>query len=199
MANEMIRIAGCSGALLTGGDGRRFGGGKMQAAFRGKPLASYGLAFLEAHFAQVLVCGRYSAGGCYPCLRDRFAGGGPLAGIETALRAARFPWVFMLAGDMPFPQARVLERIWRQAAQGGVSAVVPRWARGSEPLFAMYHRDCLLPVQTLLRTGERSIRRLFGLVETAFLDLGDDDELAPLLPHCFYNVNFPEDLVFPKE
>lgn len=190
----MNRMDQCTGTLLTGGGGKRFGADKMPVALGGRPLASYGLDFLRLHFSKVIVCGRYSPDPIVSLYDDRLQNGGPLAGIETALRVSETAWVFALAGDMPFPHRAVVDRLWERAAGEDSLAIVPQWKQGLEPLFAFYHRDCLTVIEGLLNVGERSIRRLFGLVPTTPVNLENDPEVAPVLSRCFRNINFPEDL-----
>ena len=72
------------GAILAGGQSRRFGSDKAQALLDGRPLIAHSRAALAAHVDAVVVCG--GAGG----LPDRpRAGLGPLGGLNAALHHAR--------------------------------------------------------------------------------------------------------------
>jgi len=71
------------GAVLAGGQSRRFGSDKALALLDGRPLIEHAIAALAAQSDAVIVCGR---GGGVP---DRPAPGlGPLGGINAALHEA---------------------------------------------------------------------------------------------------------------
>ncbi len=75
------------GAIIAGGQGRRFGGDKAAALFRGKPLIEHVADALAAQVAELVVVGRIWPG--LPFLVDRPEGAlGPLAGLAAALHHA---------------------------------------------------------------------------------------------------------------
>lgn len=75
------------GAIIAGGQGRRFGGDKAAAQFRGKPLIQHVAEALSAQVSDLVVVGRTWPG--LPFLADRPEGGlGPLAGLSAALHHA---------------------------------------------------------------------------------------------------------------
>jgi molybdopterin-guanine dinucleotide biosynthesis protein A len=99
----------------------------------------------------------------YTIVADQEAGLGPLAGIETALRAASGAAVLVVAWDMPFVETPLL-RGMRALCEIGADAVVPE--HGSppvvEPLCACYAPSALAVVHDLLERGER---RAAALIE----------------------------------
>ncbi len=75
------------GAIIAGGQGRRFGGDKAAALFRGKPLIDHVAEALARQVANLVVVGRTWTG--LPFLADRPQGAlGPLAGLNAALHHA---------------------------------------------------------------------------------------------------------------
>ncbi|WP_219894642.1 molybdenum cofactor guanylyltransferase [Aquisediminimonas profunda] len=75
------------GAIIAGGQGRRFGGDKAAALFRGKPLIEHVAEALARQVADLVVVGRTWTG--LPFLADRPQGAlGPLAGLNAALHHA---------------------------------------------------------------------------------------------------------------
>jgi len=75
------------GAIIAGGQGRRFGGDKAAASFRGKPLIDHVAEALARQVADLVVVGRTWTG--LPFLADRPQGAlGPLAGLNAALHHA---------------------------------------------------------------------------------------------------------------
>ncbi|WP_439532702.1 molybdenum cofactor guanylyltransferase [Polymorphobacter sp.] len=74
------------GAILAGGQSRRFGSDKALAPLHGQPLISHAIRALHAETPNVVVCGRAWPG--HVGLSDRIPGAGPLAGLCAALEHA---------------------------------------------------------------------------------------------------------------
>lgn len=76
------------GAVLAGGQGRRFGGDKALALLDGKPLIDWAIESLSEHVVEVVICGRALEG--RTCLADRPRPSlGPLGGLNAALHHGR--------------------------------------------------------------------------------------------------------------
>ena len=99
---------------------------------------------------------------------DVVPGRGPLAGIETALRAAEGASVMIVAWDMPFVTTPLL-RGMRALGDIGLPAVVP--VHGEPPVaeaLCAYYGPEALPVCTrLLTAGERRAGALFAALPGA--------------------------------
>lgn len=91
------------GAVLAGGQSRRFGSDKALAELDRRPLIAHAASALEPFVVEVVICGR--AFGDYVALADRPAPGlGPLGGLAAALRHAAghgFDAVLSIGCDMP--------------------------------------------------------------------------------------------------
>jgi molybdopterin-guanine dinucleotide biosynthesis protein A len=103
------------GAVLAGGQSRRFGSDKTMALLAGKPLIEHAIAALSAQTEAVIVCGREWT----DWVADRPEPGlGPLGGINAALHCAAergFDAVLTVPCDAP-----VLPRdIGRHLAESG--------------------------------------------------------------------------------
>ena len=91
--------------ILTGGTGSRMGGvRKPLIEIDGEPIIAKMLRTLKPLFSKIIIAGEkielsQAEGVVY--VEDRFAGGGPLAGIEAALAASDSEYLFVFAGDMP--------------------------------------------------------------------------------------------------
>jgi molybdopterin-guanine dinucleotide biosynthesis protein A len=76
--------------------------------------------------------------------------------------------------------------------------VVPRWDGMVEPLHAVYSKNCLAPIEGLLKQGVLSIDRLFNLVKVRYMEAEDIDRFDP--GHLsFFNINTEADLKRAKE
>ena len=75
------------GAILAGGQSRRFGSDKAVALMSGRPLIDHVIAALAPQCAALVIVGR--DGGKWPAIADHPPGGaGPLAGVNAALHHA---------------------------------------------------------------------------------------------------------------
>ena len=125
------------GAVLAGGAARRFGGRKMQALHRGRPLPAWALDALRAATRDVVVVAK--RGVELPALgvevwREPDEPRHPLAGIAWALGRAGGRDVLVCAGDMPDVPSELVRVLAR--APGEVAVV--RGPGGPEPLLARY-------------------------------------------------------------
>ena len=82
---------------------------------------------------------------------DIFPGGGALGGIYTAIVESPRDRTLVLACDMPFVTAELFETL---AAVPHADVVIPRSARGPEPLCAIYRKACAEPIRARLERGE---------------------------------------------
>jgi molybdenum cofactor guanylyltransferase len=99
------------GAILAGGQARRFGSDKARVEFEGRALIDHVAAALAPHCDGVILCGRTGEGG----VPDRpEAGRGPLGGLNAALHAAAergFDRVLVAPCDTPLLPAPLLAQL----------------------------------------------------------------------------------------
>jgi molybdopterin-guanine dinucleotide biosynthesis protein A len=107
------------GAILAGGQARRFGSNKALALHRGEPLIAHAARALGRQVSAVVVCGGAGLLPELPQLADRPAPGlGPLGGLAAALfhaRAEGFDGVVSVGCDTPVLPADLV----RQLRAGG--------------------------------------------------------------------------------
>lgn len=183
------------GAILTGGQARRFDGrDKGLLIVEGRSILERQLDALRPICNPIVLVGgspavARSAG--LDFIADRQAGYGPLAGLDAALDAAAGEPVMLLACDMPFPTAGLLAYLLEQRA--GADAVVPRTEHGYHPLCAVYGPACRPAVRRRLDAGLLRLRDLFDDVRVHVVrepDLARFGEPSRLLA----NVNTQADL-----
>lgn len=119
---------------------------------------------------------------------DRFPGAGALGGIFTAIVESPLDRTLVLGCDMPFVTPRLIERL---AAEDG-DVVIPRTARGYEPLCAIYTKACAERIRERIEHGELQASVL--PVGVRVVELGPD-VLAAIDPSGWMlaNVNTPGD------
>jgi molybdopterin-guanine dinucleotide biosynthesis protein A len=185
-----------SAAILAGGRARRFGGAdKASLVVGGARIIERQLAALAAVTDDVRIVSndpaRYAALGVR-VIPDQIAGAGPLGGLHAALVDARHDGVIVLACDLPFVTPALLEALVIEFGAGEeIDAVVPRSARGLEPLCALYAARCAEPARRRIDAGDLEVRGLLNDVRVRELR---PESRAPLDDgSVFLNVNTPHD------
>jgi molybdopterin-guanine dinucleotide biosynthesis protein A len=181
-------------AIQAGGRSERMGRDKARVLLAGRPLITHVLERVAHLGSDILVT--TNAPDEYAFLGVRLAGdeqpgAGALAGLRTALRAARHETVLVLACDLPFVCLPLLEHQLQLAP--GADAVVPRWRGELEPLHAVYRRTCLPAIEQSLAEGRR---RMISFLPAVRLTVVEEDRVANYDPDglTFFNVNTPDDL-----
>jgi molybdopterin-guanine dinucleotide biosynthesis protein A len=123
---------------------------------------------------------------------DQIAGAGPLGGLHAALIDAVHGAVVVLACDLPFVTPALLRTLVIEFGTGEeIDAVVPRPARGLEPLCAIYAKRCADQARRRIDRGDLYMRGLLDDVRVRVLGpevlAAYDDESV------FLNVNTPHD------
>lgn len=167
---------------------------KLLLEVGGETLVGRVAGTLSARCGEVILAGGGTAPPGTRTVGDDRPGQGPLAGMEAGLSAARFPLVFVAAGDMPFLNTDLVEHLVEILDDGRTLAAVPVDGRRTHPLCAAYSREVLPYLRSALDGGVRAAREfLQGLDAVAYVPevelrrFGDPDLLL-------MNVNSPEDL-----
>lgn len=167
----MIRNA--AAVVLAGGRGRRFGGGKPFAAWKGGTLVEASLRRLRPLFSDVMLCVKDAAAfrslrrPGLRLVRDRSRLFHPLAGLAAGMAASGTPWVFVRGADMPFLSPSLVRVLWR--SREGADAVAPLGAGGPEPLCAFYHRRTLPALRRALRRRQ-GMRAFLSSIRTRWVE-----------------------------
>ena len=153
--------------LLCGGASTRLGYPKEMLRVDGMTLAAALVRRLRGVFERVAVVSNRPAylEHCLdvPVRTDVFPGLGPLAGVHAGLTHCSGEGAFFLGCDMPLVSEDLMRRLVAAAARSPAAAVVPRTARGPEPLCGVYRKSLLSALTDRLQAGE-------GLSATAFLE-----------------------------
>lgn len=186
-------------AILAGGLGSRLGGiDKGLVKVGGLNLIERLIGTLRG-FDTVIVCkdkqeqeyyAKYSK-----VIEDEFEGGGPLAGIHSALK--HFKESVMIVGvDMPLVKREVVEGLMREFSHSceKTQALIPVWRDGkTEPLLACYNYKIVDRIERNLKRGDKKIINALDMDRVNLYPVEKlreyDKELI-----SFANINTPEDL-----
>ena len=206
------------GAVLAGGQSRRFGRDKAMELVAGVPMLHGAIHALTAVADDVVVISSNAAEvpQGIKVVPDARPGLGPLGGLHTALleaEARQFQAVLLLACDLPLVNERIVAAIaaWAEAlitlraeepnlrnvaesnlwnAEESV-AVAPMRDGGVEPLCAVYGCGALPFVVERLDGPDLSLHALFRALNGRALDLAS---LGLETDASFLNVNTPDEL-----
>lgn len=189
--------------VLAGGKGLRLGRDKALETVGNKSLLQRVVSNLSLFNHEIIVV---TARGQslpqlvdYPklrILRDAYPGKGALGGIYTGLAASDSFYNLVVACDMPFLNHDLLRYMIQLSPSFDV--VVPRLGNMVEPLHAVYSKDCLTSVKSLLKQGNLSITELFTLVRVRYVEAEEIDRFDP--KHLsFFNINTEADLTRARE
>jgi molybdopterin-guanine dinucleotide biosynthesis protein A len=126
-------------------------------------------------------------------IADLKPGRGALGGLYTAIASASNPFVAVVACDMPFASAALLEAATRLMVQEEADVVIARGEEGYEPLHAVYRRETCLPaIEKALDANLWKVVAWFPEVRVRVLT---SDEVRRYDPKnlAFWNVNTPEE------
>ncbi|RKH15484.1 molybdenum cofactor guanylyltransferase [Corallococcus praedator] len=181
-------------AILAGGQGTRLGGVvKGLLTVEGRPVLER-LVGLGASFGDVLLVANAPAPYARFGLRtvaDAVAGKGAPGGVHAALGAARTPWVFAVACDMPFI-TQAVARVVLEARAEDVDAVCFEREGRWEPLLAAYRAELVARWGDAL-AEDPSLRQVLSRFRTRTLPEAALRAVDPRA-RALANVNTPEDL-----
>jgi molybdenum cofactor guanylyltransferase len=175
--------------ILAGGEGRRMGGAKPLRMLRGERLVDRAVRLGRTWSDDVrlsLRTAQQAAVTDLPMLLDDSAIEGPLAGLQSALAAARRAgrdMVLTLPCDSPFLPRDLAGRL--EAAMGGERAAMAASDGDLHPTCTLWRADSLERLADYVKSGRRS---LVGFAEAVGFVIVEWDE------RYFFNVNRPEDL-----
>jgi molybdopterin-guanine dinucleotide biosynthesis protein A len=184
----MPRPEDITGVILVGGKSSRMGRDKALLPLHGTILLDKVLDTLRSGLQRVILVGdhpeRFEGYGLtiYP---DIFPGCS-LGGLYTGLSRAETPYIFASACDLPFASPSILRLILSLGK--GFDAVVPLNGEYPEPLFALYHKNCLGAMKKQLDARNYRIYDLYPQLRIRYVTT---EELASVgeTGRAFLNVN----------
>jgi molybdopterin-guanine dinucleotide biosynthesis protein A len=184
--------------ILAGGKGKRLGREKAWVEVRGKSLLQRAVSNLEFLNSEIIVVTTPESelppvldGVKLKVVHDSVSGKGPLAGIYTGLVNSKYQYNIVIACDMPLVNSDLIKHMVSIAK--GFDAVVPRLGPHTEPLQAVYSKDCILEIEKMLARDSLKVNLLLGKVNTRFVDAVEIGHYDPA--HLsFMNINTPADL-----
>jgi len=174
------RASPVRGYVLAGGASSRFGTDKALAEFQGQTMLARTAKLLSTAISNVKIVSPTAklSDAVYKTIPDRWPCEGPLGGILTALLDAQSEsntnaWCLIVSCDMPFLTTEWLRFLPERAAQSGAEAVVPKSAKGWEPLCACWRVSAAEIVLPNFEAGTRKITEALNALRVEVLDEKD--------------------------
>ena len=185
--------------ILAGGKSSRMGTDKAFVELEGHTLMARALDIARSVTPNVSIVGDPRKFAAYAAVvEDIFPHCGPLGGIHAALRATSTDLNVILAVDVPFVSAALLEYLLERARRSPAVITVAQTAGGYQPLSAIYRRQFAVLADQALRAGSYKIDSLFPSTITQTIN---EEELkaAGFSQKMFRNLNTLEELAEASE
>lgn len=192
-------------AIQAGGESRRMGESKALVDFLGRPLIMRVIERVAPVADEIVITTNEGERlrflhDAYPHLDIRLVPDecdmrGALPGLLTAFRAARFPFVAVVACDMVFASSDLIAREYSLLRDSSADICIPCDEDAIEPFHALYRRDaCLAACEQAVSRG---CMRPRALLDGLAVEMVDRAALVAADPqaHCLVNANTPEELV----
>ena len=124
---------------------------------------------------------------------DLVPGRGALGGLYTALSSAKSPLTAVVACDMPFASAKLIEAMSRLIVEEDADVVIPNSGGGLEPMHAIYRRESCIPkIKAAIDADQWKLISWFPQVKVCILQ-PDEIKQYDLCGLVFWNLNTPEE------
>lgn len=184
-------VSDVTAVILAGGRSRRMGRDKATLELEGSTLFTRARTMLEGIFSRIIIAGDRPdlASAVIPSYPDIYQGSA-LGGIHNGLKNASTPWIFVTPCDLAFPDANLVKALLHHRVTN-TDCVILRTPGGFEPVFALYHKNCLPVMETMLKTGNYRIFDFYPQVRARYLDA---KQLPNNWQRSLCNLNSPDDL-----
>ena len=182
--------------IQAGGQSSRMGEDKALKSFLGRPLIQRVVDRLAPVADELIVTTNRPEDYAFLNVRlipDLKPGRGALGGLYTAIASASQPLVAVVACDMPFASAPLLEAASRLMVEEAADVVIPKSEHGYEPLHAVYRRaTCLPAIDAAIDADQWKVIAWFPQVKVRTLTPEEIRQVDPA-GLAFWNVNTPEE------
>jgi len=182
--------------IQAGGQSSRMGEDKALKTFLGRPLIQRVVERLTSIADEIIVTTNRPDNYRFLNLRlfsDIKPDRGALGGLYTAIASATHPTVAVVACDMPFASATLVETMSRLLVDEEADVVIAKSEEGYEPLHAVYRRETCLPaIESAIAADQWKVISWFPQVKVRVLT-SEEIKLSDPQGLAFWNVNTPEE------
>jgi molybdopterin-guanine dinucleotide biosynthesis protein A len=182
--------------IQAGGESSRMGEDKALKPFLGRPLIQRVIERLAPITDELVVTTNRPDD--YSFLNTRLIsdlkpGRGALGGLYTAIASATHSSVAVVACDMPFASANLIEAAAKLMVKEEADVVMAKSDEGYEPLHAVYRRETCLPaIESAIEADQWKVIAWFPQVRVRLLS-PEEIKVHDPTGLAFWNVNTPEE------
>lgn len=179
--------------VLCGGKSKRMGRTKAFLPYGGTTMIAHIVDQIGEMFSKtLLVSNEPDLYGDFEhdVVKDILPYRGPMGGILSGLLVAETEYSFVIACDMPLVSKKLVRDM--TAARNGYDVVVLSHSSGLEPLFAVYSKSCIKPLEESLFAGTLSVQDLIGGLKSTTFKYDESKYDQDVLPP-YFNINTPQD------
>jgi molybdenum cofactor guanylyltransferase len=187
-----------TGIVIAGGSGTRFGKNKALIEIDRTKLIELVIQNLKKVVAEVIVVtstGQYEniagTGITEKIILDIVPGKAAMGGVYTGLVNSNSFYSLVVACDMPLLNTGLLKHMISQAP--GNDAVIPMIGDYTEPLHAVYSKDCIPELKKMVEGGILSLHLFLERIKVRYIKREEMEKWDPELLSLF-NINTIADL-----
>lgn len=107
---------------------------------------------------------------------DDFKEIGPIGGIYSSLKKAKFSSVLIVAGDMPFLSRDILKYLGRYDFVE--DALIPVVNGRIQPLCGLYKKSILGTIEEMIKKDNYRLKSLLENINTRYIDMNEEDNFS---------------------
>jgi len=179
--------------ILAGGENRRFQSHKGLAEIKGRRLIDSTAELLKKYFTTVYISTNTPEIFFYlglPMIGDVVEQRGPMVGIYSSLVCTKATELFVVACDMPFIKAEVVELI--TGRYHGQEVLLPMFQRRPQPLLGIYSHHVAAVMKERIGHNRKALWDLLQEVTVEYIN-EQDIEAADPEGRSFVNINTLEE------
>jgi|SRR5690606_34168589 len=196
-------------SIQAGGQSSRMGEDKALKLFLGKPLIQRVVERLSPIADELIVTTNRPDEYRFLNARlvmDLIPERGALGGLYTAISSASYPYIGVVACDMPFVSPMFFETATKLMMEEEADVVIPRGESkaslkggGYEPLHALYRKETCLPA--IEDAIQKDLWKVIAWLGKVTVHVVSDDEMKKIDPSGLYswNVNTPREFLQAEE
>ncbi len=182
-----------TGLILSGGKSKRMGRPKAFLPFEGSTVIGHIVHEIKDLFNEIFIVANevesFEDLGV-DVVKDILPHRGPLGGILSGLMTSSNHYAFVMACDMPLIDKRLVRELVSRRQDNDV--VVLSHPQGIEPLFGVYSKNCIKPLEESLFAGNLSVQDFLSGLKAGIYEWMPERSDADALPP-FFNINTPQD------
>ncbi len=180
-------------AILSGGKSTRMGRDKSFATLNNMPIIEHVIVKLKKIFKKIVISSdnhRYYAHYNFPVITDIYKNKDSIGGIYSVLKNIDTEYAFITACDMPFIEENAIKLLLENIDDNDL--IMPKIKGKYQPLFAIYSKRCIEPLEELILKDKLKISFLLPEVKSKIISEDKFTDICNINKN-FFNINSERD------